>query len=110
MSLSQNKRSITECGLSSCKPRQIASSLLVVINHRDSSVTAAKQDGGISKFLDSAFDTAYNETQIAGDLPHVRWGRIDYLNVTTITTKWAIWQCVSFHWRYLPPPTDLLLG
>ncbi|TFK43896.1 hypothetical protein BDQ12DRAFT_623119 [Crucibulum laeve] len=55
------------------------------------SVTAAKQDG-VSKFLDTVFDSAYNESVIAGDLPHVRWGRIDYLNVTHITTKWNIWQ------------------
>ncbi|KAF8897868.1 hypothetical protein BD779DRAFT_1667782 [Infundibulicybe gibba] len=55
------------------------------------SVTAAKQEG-VSKILDDVFDSAYNETQIAGDLPHVRWGRIDYLNVTAITTKWGIWQ------------------
>ncbi|KAF9481872.1 hypothetical protein BDN70DRAFT_830346 [Pholiota conissans] len=54
-------------------------------------VTASKQDG-ISKFLDNVFDTAYNESQLAGDLPHVRWGRIDYLNVTYVTTKWAVWQ------------------
>ncbi|KAF5321765.1 hypothetical protein D9619_000584 [Psilocybe cf. subviscida] len=55
------------------------------------SVTSARQDG-ISKFLDSAFDEAYNQTVLAGDLPHVRWGRIDYINVTYITTKWAVWQ------------------
>lgn len=59
-----------------------------------SSVTSARQDG-ISKFLDSAFDEAYNQTVLAGDLPHVRWGRIDYINVTYITTKWAVWQYVS---------------
>lgn len=62
-----------------------------------SSVTASKQEG-ISKFLDNVFDAAYNETQVAGDLPNVRWGRIDYLNVTAITTKWAIWQCVLPEW------------
>ncbi|KAL0950075.1 hypothetical protein HGRIS_010079 [Hohenbuehelia grisea] len=55
------------------------------------SVTSAKQEG-LSKVVDEAFDAAFNESQIAGDLPHVRWGRIDYLNVTTITTKWAVWQ------------------
>lgn len=58
-----------------------------------SSVTASNKDG-LSKYLDEVFDTAYNETQIAGDLPHVRWGRIDYLNVTAITTKWVVWQYV----------------
>ncbi|KDR84092.1 hypothetical protein GALMADRAFT_55661 [Galerina marginata CBS 339.88] len=55
------------------------------------SVTSAKQDG-LSKFLDNVFDTAFNETQLAGDLPYVKWGRIDYLNVTGITTKWGVWQ------------------
>ncbi|KAF9462069.1 hypothetical protein BDZ94DRAFT_1290529 [Collybia nuda] len=55
------------------------------------SVSAGKQDG-ISKFMDDVFDAAYNETLIAGDLPNIRWGRIDYFNVTAVTTKWAIWQ------------------
>ncbi|KAF8165687.1 hypothetical protein B0H34DRAFT_690040 [Crassisporium funariophilum] len=55
------------------------------------SVTSAKQDG-VSKFLDEVFDSAFNQTQLAGDLPNVKWGRIDYLNVTHITTKWGIWQ------------------
>jgi len=55
------------------------------------SVTSARADG-VSKFLDGVFDTAFNESLIAGDLPHVKWGRIDYLNVTAITTKWVIWQ------------------
>jgi hypothetical protein len=27
-----------------------------------------------------------------GDIPHVRFGRIDYINVTSITTKWAVWS------------------
>ncbi|KIK04746.1 hypothetical protein K443DRAFT_92621 [Laccaria amethystina LaAM-08-1] len=55
------------------------------------SSTSSGQEG-VSKFLDEVFDNAYNETQVAGDLPNVRWGRIDYLNVTHITTKWNIWQ------------------
>ncbi|KAF8204767.1 hypothetical protein BJ912DRAFT_939257 [Pholiota molesta] len=55
------------------------------------SVTASKQEG-VSKYLDNVFDSAFNETHIAGDLPHVRWGRIDYMNVTYVTTKWAVWQ------------------
>ena len=58
-----------------------------------SSVTSAKQEG-VSKYMDQVFDAAYNESQIAGDLPHVRWGRIDYLNVTALTTKWGVWQYV----------------
>ncbi|CAA7260140.1 unnamed protein product [Cyclocybe aegerita] len=55
------------------------------------SVTSARQDG-VSKYLDQVFDSAFNQTQLAGDLPDVKWGRIDYLNVTYITTKWGIWQ------------------
>ncbi|KAK0207008.1 hypothetical protein DFS33DRAFT_1318408 [Desarmillaria ectypa] len=55
------------------------------------SASASRQDG-ISKFVDDAFDEAYNQTLIDEDLPNVRWGRIDYFNVTYITTKWAVWQ------------------
>ncbi|KAL1741597.1 hypothetical protein HDZ31DRAFT_84722 [Schizophyllum fasciatum] len=55
------------------------------------STTAAKHDA-ISKFVDEQFDIAYNDTLIAGDLPHVRWGRIDYLDVTYLTTKWNVWS------------------
>ncbi|KAJ8516651.1 hypothetical protein ONZ45_g6070 [Pleurotus djamor] len=54
-------------------------------------VTASKQDG-VSKIVDDLFDSAYNETQANGELQHVRWGRIDYLNVTAITTRWAVWH------------------
>ncbi|KAK0461642.1 uncharacterized protein EV420DRAFT_1526403 [Desarmillaria tabescens] len=55
------------------------------------SASASRQDG-ISKFVDDAFDEAYNQTLLAEDLPNVRWGRIDYFNVTYITTKWGVWQ------------------
>jgi len=55
------------------------------------SASAAKE-GGVSKFVDEMYDESYNATMLAKDLPHVRWGRIDYLNVTYITTKWAVWQ------------------
>jgi hypothetical protein len=48
----------------------------------------------LSKLADKVFDTAYDQTQKASDLPHVRWGRIDYLTVTRLTTKWAVWQYV----------------
>ncbi|KAJ2991139.1 hypothetical protein NUW54_g8276 [Trametes sanguinea] len=41
--------------------------------------------------VDQSFDDAFNQTVIAKDLPNVRWGRIDYLNVTYLTTKWAVW-------------------
>lgn len=52
----------------------------------------AGQPEGISKFVDDVFDATYNYTLEKGDLPHVRFGRIDYLNVTSITTKWAVWS------------------
>ncbi|KAF7332637.1 hypothetical protein MKEN_00146500 [Mycena kentingensis (nom. inval.)] len=58
------------------------------------SAQTSRQDG-ISKFFDAAFDEAYNQTVIAGDLPHVRWARIDYLNVTYLTTKWGVWTAPS---------------
>ncbi|KZT29373.1 hypothetical protein NEOLEDRAFT_1039324, partial [Neolentinus lepideus HHB14362 ss-1] len=50
------------------------------------------QSEGLSKYTDQAFDAAFNESLVEGDLPHVRWGRIDYLNVTGITTRWNVWQ------------------
>ncbi|TFK55412.1 hypothetical protein OE88DRAFT_1672021 [Heliocybe sulcata] len=50
------------------------------------------QSEGLSKYVDQAFDTAFNETQIENDLPNIRWGRIDYLNVTGVTTRWNVWQ------------------
>ncbi|EPQ59067.1 hypothetical protein GLOTRDRAFT_54755 [Gloeophyllum trabeum ATCC 11539] len=59
------------------------------------SVTSGQSEG-LSKYADEAFDTAFNETLIAGDLPHVRWGRIDYLNVTGITTRWNVWTAPLF--------------
>jgi len=49
----------------------------------------------ISKYVDKAFDDAFNETIIAGDLPFVRFARIDYLNVTYVTTKWSLWTAPS---------------
>ena len=58
-------------------------------------MTATKTDG-ISKLLDNVFDSAFNESQVTGDLPHVKWGRMDYLNVTRVTTKWALWKYVFY--------------
>ncbi|KAK2465937.1 hypothetical protein APHAL10511_001578 [Amanita phalloides] len=57
-------------------------------------ITATANDSldSLSKMMDRMFDAAYNETVVAGDIPHVRWGRIDYLNVTYLTTKWNIWS------------------
>ncbi|PAV21035.1 hypothetical protein PNOK_0366200 [Pyrrhoderma noxium] len=50
------------------------------------------QNEGVSKYVDEQFDKAFNLAQESGELPHVRWGRIDYMNVTTITTKWNVWR------------------
>ncbi|KAF8841567.1 hypothetical protein BDN67DRAFT_966987 [Paxillus ammoniavirescens] len=52
----------------------------------------AGQPEGVSKFVDTTFDAAYNYTMEKGDLEHVRFGRIDYLDVTAITTRWAVWS------------------
>jgi hypothetical protein len=49
--------------------------------------------------VDESFDAAYNYTLEKGDLEHVRFGRIDYLDVTAITTKWVVWS----------PPTLVVL-
>ena len=46
----------------------------------------------MSRLVDKQYDEAYNMTLIEGDLPDVRWGRVDYVNVTYITTKWNIWS------------------
>jgi hypothetical protein len=46
----------------------------------------------ISNFFDNTFDGAHNLTVEAGDLKNVRWARIDYLEVTDITTRWGIWK------------------
>jgi hypothetical protein len=58
------------------------------------STASSAQGSGISLFADKEFDEAYNTTVIENDLPHIRWGRIDYMNVTYLTTKWAVWKCV----------------
>ncbi|TFK22356.1 hypothetical protein FA15DRAFT_681740 [Coprinopsis marcescibilis] len=46
----------------------------------------------LSKLVDEMFDSAYNKSVLAGDLPAVRWGRIDYFDVTYLTTKWNVWK------------------
>ncbi|KAL4076369.1 hypothetical protein V8B97DRAFT_15512 [Scleroderma yunnanense] len=53
-------------------------------------VTSGQPDS-LSKYIDDVFDQTYNYTLEQGGLPHVRFGRIDYLDVTAITTKWAVW-------------------
>jgi hypothetical protein len=60
---------------------------------KNSTGQTGRQDE-VSKLADNVFDTAYEQSQQVGDLPHIKWGRIDYLNVTRITTKWGVWQCV----------------
>ncbi|KAJ7771008.1 hypothetical protein DFH07DRAFT_879541 [Mycena maculata] len=55
------------------------------------SASSSRQES-ISKFVDTIFDDTYNETLIAGDLPNVRFARINYLNVTYVTTKWNLWN------------------
>ncbi|KAF8345582.1 hypothetical protein F5887DRAFT_965740 [Amanita rubescens] len=80
-------------------------------------ITAAAGDSlrdSLSKLMDDMFDAAYNETVLAGDIPNVRWGRIDYLNVTYLTTKWNVWstpylvilrnrgQELPEDWKYTP--------
>ncbi|KAF8272089.1 hypothetical protein EI94DRAFT_1697671 [Lactarius quietus] len=58
-----------------------------------STVSSAQSSGSaISLYADKEFDEAYNTTLIENDLPHIRWGRIDYMNVTYITSKWAVWN------------------
>ncbi len=52
------------------------------------------QNEGISRFVDGEFDKAFNLTMHENDLPNVRWGRIDYMNVTALTTKWVVWRYV----------------
>ncbi|KAG8865162.1 hypothetical protein FRB96_000051 [Tulasnella sp. 330] len=48
----------------------------------------------LAKITDQKFDATYNLTHSARDkaLPHVRWGRINYLDVTHLTTKWGVWK------------------
>ena len=64
------------------------------------STASASQGSGMSLYADKQFDEAYNTTLIENDLPHVRWGRVDYMNVTYMTTKWAVWRCVVL---FVPP-------
>lgn len=54
--------------------------------------------------MDEMFDAAYNETVLAGDIPNIRWARIDYVNVTYLTTKWNVWRRV-IHILFATLPT-----
>jgi hypothetical protein len=60
-----------------------------------SNSTIGPQDP-ISSYFDRTYDGAYNLTLEAADAPNVRWGRIDYLDVTEITTRWVIWKYGQF--------------
>ncbi|KAF7795553.1 hypothetical protein EIP86_006715 [Pleurotus ostreatoroseus] len=84
----------------SLNPEEEAKRTWFLIMH-SSSTLGQQQQGGISKLVDREFDAAYNTTLIEGDLPDVRWGRIDYLNVTYITTKWNTWQEFVLHYLAL---------
>lgn len=57
---------------------------------------ARNQRTSMSVLVDEEFNKAYNESLNEGDLPHIRWGRIDYLNVTRLTTKWAVWKAPMY--------------
>jgi hypothetical protein len=59
------------------------------------STVTSSQRTGISAVVDQQFNEAYNISLKEQDLPHVRWGRIDYLNVTRLTTKWGVWRSVQ---------------
>ncbi|KAG8685006.1 hypothetical protein FRC08_013348 [Ceratobasidium sp. 394] len=54
-------------------------------------VSIGKQDT-MSRLVDETFDIAYREAVEAGDAPHVKWARIDYLSVTELTTEWMVWK------------------
>jgi hypothetical protein len=56
------------------------------------STIQADQPRGLSQMFDEKFDEAYDISVKENDLPHVKWGRVDYITVTALTTKWAVWQ------------------
>jgi len=55
-----------------------------------------EQRAGSSAIVDKEFNEAYNISVNENTLPHVRWGRIDYLNVTRLTTRWGVWRAPIF--------------
>jgi len=61
-------------------------------------VSLGKHDS-MSKLVDEAFDKTYQAALDAGDAPHVKWARIDYLSVTELTTEWMLWK----------PPTIMVI-
>jgi hypothetical protein len=42
--------------------------------------------------VDDEFDKAYNTSLVGKDLPNIKWGRIDYMTVTRVTTEWMVWK------------------
>lgn len=71
--------------------------------------------------FDKKFDEAYDLTVKAKDLKQVKWGRVDYMNVTAITTKWGVWRAPTLvvvsdrgrslrflNARYLRPQPELM--
>ncbi|EJU06203.1 hypothetical protein DACRYDRAFT_73553 [Dacryopinax primogenitus] len=55
-------------------------------------ITLSEQNA-VTQFVEEQFIKAFNETMDNDDdLPGVKWGRIDYFNVTLITTKWLIFK------------------
>ncbi|KAG9039502.1 hypothetical protein FRB95_009082 [Tulasnella sp. JGI-2019a] len=48
----------------------------------------------LAKLTDEKFDATYNLTRVSLEkaLPHVKFGRINYLDVTYLTTKWSVWK------------------
>ncbi|KAG8960389.1 hypothetical protein FRC03_006586 [Tulasnella sp. 419] len=70
----------------------------------------------LTKFVDSRFEATFNISRSAPEkaLPYVKWARINYLDVTKITTKWWIWRApmivvLRHHGRELRfyPPSSL---
>ncbi|KAG8824425.1 hypothetical protein FRC17_009094 [Serendipita sp. 399] len=55
-------------------------------------VTLGTSRDPASKSVDQAYDNAFNKTIHQKDLPNIKWGRIDYMTVTKLTTEWMIWK------------------
>ena len=64
----------------------------VLIIIRSCRTIQADQPRGLSQIFDEKFDAAYDISVEEDDLPHVKWGRIDYISVTALTTQWGVWQ------------------
>ena len=64
----------------------------ILIISQPTSTIQADQPRGLSQMFDEKFDEAYDVSVKENDLPHIKWGRIDYISVTTLTTKWVVWQ------------------